>query len=163
MGIALQIESRALYLDSGRSVLVACAAALLWLWTTASAAAPPALPHDLALAAAAYDKAQMQGDRAELNRLLAADYRLVNSGGEIETKEQFVTESSDPGFKMDPFTVVSPIETVWSTGAVLAGEVHLSGTDQGKPFKAHFRFADIWRKQHGKWQVVFTEVTRLPP
>lgn len=32
----------------------------------------------------------------------------------------------------------------------------------GKPFTAHFRFADVWRKRNGGWQVVFTEVTRLP-
>jgi len=122
-----------------------------------------ALPPDLAKAAAAYDKAQIEADRAELNRLLADDYHLVNSSGEIETKSQFVAESSDPAFKLDPFTVQSPIETVWGDGAVLAGEVRIKGTDHGKPFQAHFRFADIWRKSQGKWQVVFTEVTRLAP
>jgi hypothetical protein len=140
----------------------ACAASLC-LGAPAIGAIPPALPADLAAAAAAYDKAQIGGDRAELNRLLADDYHLVNSSGEIETKAQFVAESSDPAFKLDPFSVQSPIETVWSDGAVLAGEVRIKGTDHGKPFQAHFRFADIWRKSHGQWQVVFTEVTRLAP
>jgi hypothetical protein len=54
-----------------------------------------------------------------------------------------------------------PVATVRSCGAVLAGEVNISGTDHGNAFKVHFRFADIWRKQKGTWQVVFTEVTRL--
>jgi hypothetical protein len=43
----------------------------------------------------------------------------------------------------------------------LAGEVRLKGVDHGKPFQAHFRFADVWRKRDGNWNVVFTEVTRL--
>ncbi|MDB6045945.1 MAG: hypothetical protein JWM63_4496 [Gammaproteobacteria bacterium] len=137
--------------------------ASLCLFATALGATPSALPPDLAKAAAAYDKAQIEGDRAELNRLLADDYHLVNGSGEIETKLQFVAESSDPAFKLEPFTVQSPIEAVWGDGAVLAGEVRIKGTDHGKTFQAHFRFADIWRKSHGKWQVVFTEVTRLPP
>jgi hypothetical protein len=97
-----------------------------------------------------------------LERLLADDYRLVNGGAEVESKQQFVAESVDPTSRLEPFTVEHPIETVWADGAVLAGEVHLEGQDHGKPFSAHFRFADIWRKRNGVWRVVFTEVTRFP-
>jgi len=124
--------------------------------------AKAALPADLASAAADYDRAQLKGDETLLKRLLADDYHLVNGGGQVESKEQFVSESIDPAFKLEPFVVENPIETVWTDGAVLAGEVHLKGQDHGKPFTAHFRFADIWRKRNGVWQVVFTEVTRLP-
>jgi uncharacterized protein DUF4440 len=128
-----------------------------------SLAAKERLPADLASAAADYDKAQVKGDETLLNRLLADDYHLVNGGGQVESKEQFVAESVDPAFKLEPYVVENPIETVWTDGAVLAGEVHLRGQDHGKPFTAHLRFADIWRKRNGVWQVVFTEVTRLPP
>jgi hypothetical protein len=121
------------------------------------------LPADLASAAADYDRAQVKGDEALLNRLLADDYHLVNGAGQVESKEQFVSESIDPAFRLEPFVVENPIETVWTDGAVLAGEVHLKGQDHGKPFSAHLRFADIWRKRNGVWQVVFTEVTRLAP
>jgi hypothetical protein len=146
----------------GRVVAVVVIAALpLYAWEL-SLGAKRALPDDLAAAAADYDRAQMKGDKALLNRLLAEDYHLVNGGGQVESKEQFVAESVDPAFKLDPFVVRNPLETVWDDGAVLAGEVHLSGTDHGKPFRAHLRFADVWRKHEGQWQVVFTEVTRLP-
>ena len=46
---------------------------------------------------------------------------------------------------------------------MLAGLVHITGHASGKPFNAAFRFADIWAKRGGRWQVVFTEVTKLPP
>jgi hypothetical protein len=137
------------------------AAIILGVWQSASAA-KATLPADLAAAAADYDRAQIKGDEALLNRLLADDYHLVNGGAQVESKEQFVAESVDPAFKLDPFVVENPIETVWTDGAVLAGEVHLKGRDHGKPFTAHFRFADVWREQNGVWQVVFTEVTRFP-
>jgi hypothetical protein len=136
--------------------------ASLGAWKLAPAAKPDELPAGLAAAAADYDQAQMKGDETLLNRLLADDYHLVNGGAEVETKQQFVAESIDPQFKLEPFVVEHPLQTVWTDGAVLAGEVHLKGQDHGKGFQAHFRFADIWRKRHGQWQVVFTEVTRIP-
>jgi hypothetical protein len=142
-----------------RRTLFALAALCVWQLSSGEKAT---LPADLARAAADYDRAQIQGDKMLLERLLADDYHLVNGGGEVELKPQFVAESVDPAFKLKPFVVENPIETVWTDGAVLAGEVHLEGQDHGKPFKAHFRFADVWRKRAGAWQVVFTEVTRLP-
>src|SRR6185437_12843603 len=127
-----------------------------------SPAAKGGLPPDLAAAAADYDRAQVKGDKELLNRSLADDYHLVNGAGQVYTKEQFVADSIDPASSLEPYTVENPIETVWADGAVLAGEVRLKGKDHGKPFDAHARFADIWRKRGGVWQVVFTEVTRLP-
>ena len=48
---------------------------------------------------------RLSGNRAELERLLADDYTLLNSAGKTETKTQFVAESTAPGFKLEPFVV----------------------------------------------------------
>ncbi len=63
-------------------------ATLALLLATAPALAAT-LPADLLSAAAAYDKAQIAGDRAELERLLADDYTLVNSAGRLARLSQF--------------------------------------------------------------------------
>lgn len=120
------------------------------------------LPADLAKAVADYDAAQISGNRAELERLLAADYTLLNSGGKTETKSQFIAESTAPGFKLEPFAVEDATEKVWDKGAVMGGVVTLRGTDGGKPFAARLRFADIWAKRKGKWQVIYTHVSKPP-
>jgi ketosteroid isomerase-like protein len=120
------------------------------------------LPADLAKAVADYDAAQISGDRAELERLLADDYTLLNSGGKTETKSQFIAESTAPGFKLEPFAVEDAFEKVWDKGAVMGGVVTLRGTDGGKPFAARLRFADIWAKRKGKWQVIYTHVSKPP-
>ena len=126
-----------------------------------AAAAQGASPFtDLDLAARAYDRAQVQGDRQLLGILLADDYVLVNSGGEIETKTQFISDLTDPSYHLSPYNVVRPIDRRWSNGAVLGGVTHLKGTSSGKPFDVCLRFADIWAFRKGRWQVVYTQAAR---
>ncbi|WP_372786041.1 nuclear transport factor 2 family protein [Phenylobacterium sp.] len=121
-----------------------------------------ALPADLAKAAHDYDLAQMHGDKAELTRLLAEDYRLFNSGGQVQDKAAFIADSTAPGFHMEPFTVEEPLEKVMGDTALLGGVATLKGTDGGKPFTARLRFMDVWAKRGGAWKVVFTQATRVP-
>ena len=131
-------------------------------WAGVATATDAALPPDLAKAAAEYDQAQIKGDGTALRRLLADDYALVNGACEVSDKSAFIADSTRAGSTLQPFVVVNAINRVWADGAVLSGEVELKGTSDGKAFAVRARFADIWRKRDGKWQVVFTEVTRFP-
>jgi len=128
----------------------------------ASSAFGADLPADLKKAVRDYDQAQIHGDRAELQRLLADDYTLLNSTGRIEGKAEFIAESTAPGYRLEPFVVLEPVEKVWSGGAVMGGVVNLRGLDGGKPFAVTLRFADIWAKRDGVWQVIYTHVSRPP-
>lgn len=120
------------------------------------------LPADLAKASKDYDSAQINGDRAELERLLADDYALLNSSGTIENKAELIADYTAVGYKLDPFVVRDPIEKVWTNGAVLGGIATLSGMNSGKHFEATLRFSDIWAKRGGVWQVIYTHVSRVP-
>lgn len=122
----------------------------------------PILPRELASAAQAYDIAQITGDRASLSRYLADDYLLVNGAGETETKAQLIADFTDPHFKLNPYHVEKPSYRLWPGGALLAGEVFLTGISGTKLFSAHTRFVDVWRLRSGRWQVVYTQVTRFP-
>lgn len=128
----------------------------------AVAAVGTELPPDLAKAVRDYDHAQVGGSRAELERLVADDYTLVNSTGQIQTKAQLIADYTAPGYKIEPYEVLEPVEKVWSDGAVMGGVANLRGTDGGKPFAVTLRFADIWAKRNGKWQVIYTHVSRPP-
>ena len=120
------------------------------------------LPADLAKAVHDYDEAQVHGDGAELRRLVADDYTLLNSTGRIQTKAELIADYTAPGYKIEPFKILEPVEKVWSDGAVMGGLVHLRGTEGGKPFAITLRFADIWARRNGKWQVIYTHVSRPP-
>jgi hypothetical protein len=108
------------------------------------------IPADLAKAVKDYDEAQVHGNKSELQRLVADDYTLVNSTGRVQNKAQLIADYTTPGYKIEPFEILEPVEKVWSDGAVMGGVVNLRGTDGGKPFAVTLRFADIWAKRNGK-------------
>ncbi len=134
----------------------------LLLLAASSVAAASDLPADLAKAVKDYDEAQIQGNRAELQRLLADDYTLLNSGGHIEDKAKLIADYTAPGFKLEPYVVREPIEKVWANGAVMGGIATLRGVDSGQKFEVTLRFSDIWAKRNGVWQVIYTHVSRVP-
>jgi hypothetical protein len=136
------------------------AALLIAAMLLGSGADAAALPADLAKAVKDYDEAQIHGDKAELQRLVADDYTLVNSSGRIQNKSELIADYTAPGYKIEPFEIMEPVEKVWSDGAVMGGVVDLRGIDGGKPFTVKLRFADIWAKRNGKWQVIYTHVSR---
>ena len=126
------------------------------------AAAAVALPADLAKAAHDYDQAQVKSDRAALERLLAPDYVLQNSSGQVQDKKSFIADQAAPGYRLEPFTVEEPVERVMGDVALLGGVATLTGTSEGQPYKVRLRFMDVWQKRGGRWQVVFTQATRAP-
>lgn len=129
----------------------------LLLATTAFAADIPA---DLRKAVEDYDHAQVKADGAELRRLVADDYLLVNSSGKVQNKAELIADYLAPDYKIEPYEVLQPVEKVWNDGAVMGGLVHLKGTSGSKPFAVTLRFADIWARRNGKWQVIYTHVSQ---
>ena len=119
------------------------------------------LPPDLAAQARIFDAAKISGDAKMLDAVLADDFVLVNGGADVAGKAQFIKGYTDPDFKIMPFCVSDPVKKVWSDGAVLGGKMRMRFTDHGDPGISVFRYADIWVKRDGRWQVTYTQVTRL--
>lgn len=116
------------------------------------------LPADLAAAATAYDLAQFKSDRGGLARLLADDYTLIDPNGKKLTKSEDIADASAPGSKTLSVAISQQIRTIWPGGAVLGGIVDAKKLDRGKTLIVRARFVDVWAKQNGHWQVIFTQV-----
>jgi hypothetical protein len=119
------------------------------------------MPADLRLAAEAFDVAQHSGNRAELERLVAEDYRLFGSDGAGQNKDQFIADFTSPSVDIDPFTIEEFDARVYGDTAILTGRVALSGASNGHRFTVNLRFSDLWVKRDGQWQVVFAQTTRI--
>ena len=126
------------------------------------AAASVALPADLAKAAHDYDQAQVTSNKAELQRLIADDYVLHNSGGQVQDKTSFIADQVAPGYKLEPFTVEEKVEKLMGDAAILGGVARAQGTAGGETFDVKLRFIDVWQKRNGAWKVVFSQATRVP-
>lgn len=113
-------------------------------------------------AAKDYDQAQMTGDRPALERLVADDYILINSAGKMQNKADLIDGFNHPGLRMEPFRVQLPFTKQLGNVIILGGWAELKGIDGGKPFSQKLRFADMWTKRNGTWQLVFTQVTPSP-
>ncbi len=119
------------------------------------------MPPALAEAAEAYEHAQIAGDRAALERLVAPDYRLINSDGQEESRQQLIDSWAAEGFDPEPVEVRDPVAHIWSDGAVLGGRVTLRGLNRGTPFSVELRYVDVWRLRDGRWQVVLGQAVRV--
>jgi ketosteroid isomerase-like protein len=128
--------------------------------TAAPGSSEATVPAELAARVHAYDEAQINGDKAALEDLVADDYVLLNSRGQRQTKADLIRDYTKPGFKLEPFVVEEPVEIVWKDGAVMGGVARVRGVDDGQPFDLRLRFSDIWAKREGKWRVIYTHVNR---
>jgi hypothetical protein len=143
-----------------RLIASLAAAVLLSAGAHGAAGSDKSIPKDLAARVHAYDQAQVKGDRAALEDLLADDYVLVNSRGQRETKAELIHDYTKPGFKLEPFVVEDPVELVWANGAVMGGVARIRGVDDGQAYDVRLRFSDIWAKRDGKWRVIYTHASR---
>jgi ketosteroid isomerase-like protein len=134
------------------------------LFLLACNAAPPPADNSASLQAAAqrYEDAQIAGDAAALQQLIADDYVLVGSDGARSHKAELIAFWTADGFDPAPVTVREPIEHIWSDGAALGGMVTLSWTADGAPVNVTLRYVDVWALRDGKWRVVYGQSTRVP-
>jgi hypothetical protein len=44
----------------------------------------------------------------------------------------------------------------------MGGIATLRGKDAGRRYEVRLRFADIWAKRKGRWQVIYTQVSKAP-
>ena len=128
-----------------------------------AAASAQAWPPDLAREAHEYERAQIEGDRAALERLIADDYVLVGGDGSRTDKAAHIAEFTAPEMDLQPVVVREAVEHVWADGAALGGTVDVVvGTFAGTPFRQTLRYIDVWALRDGQWRVVYGQATRVP-
>ena len=141
--------------------LLVTAAVLL---STAAAAQPAADTADIRAAARAFDAAQVQGDRAALERLLAPDFLFVRGSGRVGNRQDFIAGFTGPGQSLQPYAVTDPLLVrAGPDVGIVGGEARVRGTEKGQPFANHFRYSDTFVRRGGRWLAIYAQITPLPP
>ncbi len=125
-------------------------------------AASPAEQEVMAVTQAVCD-AFRNGDLANLERLLAADFVLVGTDASVQPRAQAMSEVQAGEPRYDVFRNHDMTARVYGNAAVVQGVTTLEGTSAGKRFALDVRFTDTLVRTGGKWRIVVSHVTRIAP
>jgi ketosteroid isomerase-like protein len=147
---------------SRRALAMAVGAAALSLACPAAAGAAAPLPPDLARALDAYNQATTRNDTRTLAALVTDDYVLVNSDASVQGKASYLADFAVQGFKVAPYEVEPLTYQVRGDAALTAWTFNLSWTQDARPQTRRLRIAHFWVRQHGRWRIAYTQLTRVP-
>jgi ketosteroid isomerase-like protein len=109
-----------------------------------------------------WDKAIIRKDRAAIAANMTDDFRQIGSNGDVANKETFIQDLTADDFSIDPYTVEDFDVRVYGDVALLSGTTHMTGHQEGKPFKTQYRYIDVYRRIDGVWKVCSVQTSRLP-
>ena len=109
----------------------------------------------------AWDAAIVRKDRAAIEANMADDFRQIDGDADLEIKASFVEGLMSPKLKIDPYTVEDFEIRQYGNVALLSGRTRMTGSYDGKPFKSHYRYIDIYVRQGGAWCVASVQITRV--
>lgn len=116
----------------------------------------------MAVTQAACDAFRLR-DLAALERLLAPDFNLVSSSSEVQSRAQAVQEVRNGDPQYERFENHDMTARVYGDAAVVQGITSLKGFSHGRPFTVDVRFTDTLIRTQGRWAIVVSHVTRIPP
>lgn len=106
--------------------------------------------------------AYVKADTAFLKTVEAEDWTLVDSDGGTMTKAQDIKELGDKTFVCKSASVSEvKVKTMGDNHAYVTGVVKMAGTYKGKDFSENFRALDIFEKKDGKWQALYSQITKV--
>jgi ketosteroid isomerase-like protein len=120
------------------------------------------LPAELASALDSYNRSTIAKDTTSLAELVTDDYMLVNSDGSVQGKSSYLADFKMPGFDIEPYRLENPLYRVQIDSALTSGTMHLKWSQDGQRHARRLRITHFWMHENGKWQIAFTQLTRLP-
>jgi len=121
-----------------------------------------ALPPELAAALDDYNRSTIAKDIAALSKLVSDDYMLVNSDGSTQGKSSYLSDFKMAGFDIEPYAIENPYYRVENDAALTSWIMHLDWTQDGRRQSRNLRISHYWIQRDSKWQIAFTQLTRLP-
>jgi Domain of unknown function (DUF4440) len=107
-------------------------------------------------------EAFLDADPVALKSVLAPDFTLTLSNGEVSTRGNEIDELSTGKVHYDVFENYDMNARIYGDNvAVVLGKTRVKGTSEGKPFDRVVQFTDTLIKRDGRWQVAAGHVSRV--
>jgi len=104
----------------------------------------------------------VKADLEALGRIYADDLVYVHSGGNAETKAQFLDRVRQGGLKYQKVELVDPKVRVYGQAAVVNGAFDVSVQVDGQAVNHRVVYFHVYARQDGEWGLVAHQTTRLP-
>lgn len=116
---------------------------------------------EVATAVETFRKALLDGNRAQLEKMVADELSYGHSSGKLETKTQFV-EAYASG-KSDFETIDLTEQTIKIVGNTAIVRHKLAGKtmDDGKPGNANLGVLLVWLNRQGQWKLLARQAFKL--
>jgi uncharacterized protein (TIGR02246 family) len=107
-----------------------------------------------------------RNDAAAMDRIVADDFTITFPNGAVQTKPQLMAGLRRPRKEGQPaprfFTEDTKARSYGDT-VILIGKVVTEQTQGGKAVREESRYTDTYVKRAGKWQVVASHLSNVPP
>jgi ketosteroid isomerase-like protein len=107
-------------------------------------------------------RAQLTGDVAALDELIADDLQFVLHDGSVCTKQMDLDAHRAGVFKFMHIEFSEQRITRSGDVAVVTTRARLAGTSSGQPFKGEMRYLRTWMNRDGRWRIVAGSVNPIP-
>ena len=104
---------------------------------------------------AARSKAQVQGDVAILDQLLAPEFVEISAAGQIRTKRENIEGHKSGQTHWEKFDLDDLSVRVYGETAVVTGRLTRKGTFAGRDISGQSRYTRYYVRREGNWQAIF--------
>ncbi|HZU68984.1 MAG TPA: nuclear transport factor 2 family protein [Ktedonobacteraceae bacterium] len=108
---------------------------------------------EVAQLANTWASAELQGDTAFLEHLLAGDFIGVGPLGFLLTKQQWLARHQSGDMKYTAHTLDEIKVRAYNEAAIVIGRLTQQATYQGNPMNVQMRTTLVFAHQHGQWQL----------
>lgn len=116
---------------------------------------------ELARIADAWDKAIVRKDISAIANTMRDDFRQIRENGSVVDGKTFLDDIAAPQLTIDPYTVEDFDVRVYGDVALLSGRTNMTGSYDGQPFSAHYRYIDVYVKTGTRWKVASVQISPI--
>lgn len=106
-------------------------------------------------------KAMLDGDRASLEKITAAQLTYGHSNGKMEDKTAFVEALASGKSDFVTLDLTEHKITVLGNTALVRHKLHGETNDNGKPGVANIGIFQVWIKEKGTWKLAGRQAFKL--
>jgi ketosteroid isomerase-like protein len=108
-------------------------------------------------------QALMRRDKAMVDSILAEDYILTTSDGNLVDKPRAMADLGSPDLEVEWCEIDDVSVRVYGDAAVAVGRSSVTGRLGDQDLSGRFRYTRVYARRQGRWQIVAAHLSRFFP